>query len=258
MARHTLHDRLLEGFLWRLAGRPDADAFALRGGMLVRAWFPERGRWASDVDLVCSLPYDLSDMRRRMYEVLATPAPDGVDLDFERFRLDSIWPDDAHPGMRLFVQATVDDGAGKRSEFDELHVDFTFDLPIWPRPQRVAIRDREMLVCPPAMLIGRKLRVTSELGRRFWRPKDMADLWMMLRHRPPTHVELGESIERTFDGDASRSIVDALAPARWATPYAAMRWGRFASQHRELRVPRDIRPVVDEVRARLQPIVKGH
>lgn len=224
--------------------------------MLVRRWFPDQGRFANDVDLVCTLPYDAKEMRARVREVLAASANDGVEMDFERFRLDSIWPDDAHPGMRLFVQATVD------GEFDELHVDFTFDLPIWPRPTRATVRDREIWVCPPAMLIGRKLRVTSELGRRFWRPKDMADLWMMLRHRAPATAQLGETIERTFASvqnvDALLSVREALAPARWTTPYAAMRWRRFASKHRELRVPRDIVPVVDEVRAHLEPILKGH
>ena len=157
-------------------------------------------------------------------------------------------------GCVWFVQATVD------GEFDELHVDFTFDLPIWPRPVRATIRDRQMWVCPPSMLIGRKLRVTSELGRRFWRPKDMADLWMMLRHRRPGQDELGEAIERTFSPgtDALAAVREALAPARWTAPHAGMRWRRFAAKHRSLRVPRDIAPVVAEVRTHLAPIVKGH
>ncbi len=47
-ATDALHHRLLEGVLLRLARLPDAAHFILRGGMLLRRWFPRR---ADDLDL---------------------------------------------------------------------------------------------------------------------------------------------------------------------------------------------------------------
>src|SRR5438874_2047748 len=85
-ARH----RLLGGFVRRIAEGADADAFALRGGMLVRHWFPESRRPARDVDLVCRLPYELHAMRARFARTLARDAEDGVVFEADRFRVDPI------------------------------------------------------------------------------------------------------------------------------------------------------------------------
>src|SRR5687768_9450643 len=93
--------RLLEGFLLRLATVRDADAFALRGGMLVNQWLPEAHRWIDDVDLVCALLYRPHDLRLRLHEVLRREAGDGVDFD-DRFRVDAV-TFSGHPGLKLFA-----------------------------------------------------------------------------------------------------------------------------------------------------------
>src|SRR6478736_1679262 len=49
--------RLLEGVLLRLARRPDAGAFVLRGGLLLRHWFRPLSRTADDLDLVAAFPF---------------------------------------------------------------------------------------------------------------------------------------------------------------------------------------------------------
>jgi hypothetical protein len=51
-AKPTRH-RLLGGFVRRIAEGADADAFALRGGMLVRHWFPESRRPARHRTRTC-------------------------------------------------------------------------------------------------------------------------------------------------------------------------------------------------------------
>jgi hypothetical protein len=121
-ARH----RLLEGFVLRLALQPDADAFVLRGGMLLRQWFPALGRPALDLDLLCALPFDVQDLRHRLRAVLAQPVGDGVTFTPERFRLDPIWVNTPAPGLRLFAVGRVDE------ELADLRVDVTFGLRPWP------------------------------------------------------------------------------------------------------------------------------
>ena len=116
---HPARERLLEGFLMRLAIARDAEAFALRGGMLVRSWVP--GRRVRDLDLVCSLPYQPRAIETRLREILATHVDDGTTFDAERFRVDR-WPS----GLSVFAIGELD-GAIAR-----LVVDLTFQLDIWP------------------------------------------------------------------------------------------------------------------------------
>jgi hypothetical protein len=245
-ARH----RLLEGFLLRLAGAPDAEAFVLRGGMLVHQWFPHVGRRARDIDLVCLLPHDPADLRQRLAAILAdTRATDGVTFDAERFRIDPLWPDSPHPGLRLFASGRTDDGSG------EVSVDLTFGLDVWPAAQRHELAlDRGLAplwVCRPEMLIGRKLRVTADLADRHWRPKDLADLWLMTRRGCPRGV-LGEAIERTMPDVGE--VAGLLDQPWWSEPRAATRWRRFGRGARSA-VPDRLATVVQDVRAALAAVV---
>ena len=250
--------RLLEGFLLRLAQDRDADAFVLRGGMLVRHWFPTVGRTARDVDLVCRLPFDIDDLRGRLGAILATVVDDGVAFEPRRFRLDCIRPDDAHPGLRLFAAGRAD------GWFGEMSVDLTFQLDVWPtatrRPLACERGAAEIWVCQPEMLIGRKLAVTSQLGRRHWRPKDLCDLWLMFQRFPQVPVVLGDAIERSFSRESALHRLDDVfaQPSWWSERTASARWQRFIRPVPRLSVPRDLETVVDEVRCRLAPITRAH
>src|SRR5687768_14688386 len=97
MADKPVRHRLLGGFVRRIAEGGDADAFALRGGMLVRHWFPESRRPARDVDLVCRLPYDVRAMRALFARTLAREVGDGVVFEADRFRVDKIQTATPHP-----------------------------------------------------------------------------------------------------------------------------------------------------------------
>src|SRR5262245_33644674 len=84
----ALRHRLLEGVLLRLARLPDADAFVLRGGMLLRLWFRPLPRPAGDLDLVSTVPFDVDETARRLVPLLADRGvDDGVTFDAERFRI---------------------------------------------------------------------------------------------------------------------------------------------------------------------------
>jgi hypothetical protein len=248
-ARH----RLLGGFVRRIAAGDDADAFALRGGMLVRHWFPESRRPARDVDLVCRLPYDLRAMRALFARTLARDAADGVVFEADRFRVDRIQTATAHPGMRLFA-------VGRASgDFGEISIDTTFAMPIWPD----AVRDDLRLgggkvpfwLCPPEMLVGRKLQVLAELGPYRWRPKDLSDVWMILRGSPPSGL-LAEAIERAFAGHDHAPIQDLLNGSFWTDRAADVRWSRFAGQLPRGVVPTRATTLAADLRSALRALEK--
>ncbi len=124
-----MRQRLLEGFLLRLAAVRDADAYALRGGMLIHQWMPETRRSVGDIDLVCALPYQPRDLRQRLHEVLRRDANDGVVFDAERYRVDPMIHS-GHRGLELFAAGRAD------GVFAEITVDLTFQLDVWPAATR--------------------------------------------------------------------------------------------------------------------------
>lgn len=249
-ARH----RLLGGFVRRIAAGPDAEAFALRGGMLVRHWFPTSRRPARDVDLLCRLPYDLRAIRRVFARTLAHDAGDGVVFEADRFRVDPIQTATAFPGMRLFAVGR----AG--GDFGEISIDTTFAMPIWPDAVRTELRlgggDVPFWVCPPEMLVGRKLQVLAQLGPQRWRPKDLSDVWMILRGSL-TGRALGEAIERAFAGFDHAPVDELLAPAFWTDRSADLRWSRFAGQLPRGVVPERATTLAADLRAALVPFAKA-
>jgi hypothetical protein len=248
-ARH----RLLNGFVRRLAVGDEADAFALRGGMLVRHWFPKSRRPARDVDLVCRLPYDLAAMHAVFARILARDAADGVVFEADRFRVDRIQTATPHPGMRLFAVGR----AG--GDFGEISIDTTFAMPIWPDAVRDRLRlgpsDVPFWLCPPEMLVGRKLQVLAQLGPQRWRPKDLSDVWMILRGELTTE-RLGEAIERAFAGYDHAPVEDLLGDAFWTDRAADVRWSRFVGQLPRGVVPARADILAADLRCALQPFTK--
>lgn len=251
-AKPTRH-RLLAGFVRRIAAGADADAFALRGGMLVRHWFPESRRPARDVDLVCRLPYDLRAMRGLFARTLAHEAADGVVFEADRFRVDPIQTATPHPGMRLFA-------VGRASgAFGEISIDTTFRMPIWPAAVREELRLRDgavpFWVCPPEMLVGRKLQVMAQLGPHGWRPKDLSDVWMIVRGAP-TSACLGEAIERAFAGHDHAPLEDVLARSFWTDRTADVRWSRFVGQLPRGVVPERAGVIAEDLRSALRAFTR--
>jgi hypothetical protein len=248
-ARH----RLLGGFVRRIAEGADADAFALRGGMLVRHWFPASRRPARDVDLVCRLPYDLRALRALFARTLALDVGDGVVFEADRFRIDPIQTRTPHPGMRLFAVGR----AG--GDFGEISIDTTFDMPIWPDAVRGELRlggsEVPFWLCPAEMLVGRKLQVLAQLGPHCWRPKDLADVWMILRGSLAGGA-LGEAIERAFAGYDQAPVEDLLLAAFWTERAADLRWSRFVGKLPRGVVPARATEVVADVCNALRPFTK--
>lgn len=254
-ARH----RLLDGFVRRLAAGPDADAFALRGGMLVRHWFPESRRPTRDVDLVCRLPYELRAMRALFARTLSRDAGDGIEFEADRFRVDRIQTATPHPGMRLFAVGRV------RGAADEITIDTTFDMPIWPDATRGDLRTGSgepvpFWLCPAEMLVARKLQVLAQLGPRHWRPKDLSDVGMILRGpllaRSPSSGCLAEAIERAFAGYDHAPVEELLNDAFWTDRSADMRWSRFVGQLPRGAVPDRAEVLAAEIGNALRPFTK--
>lgn len=245
-AHEVVHRRLIDGFVRRVAADPEAEAFALRGGVLVDHWFPTMGRTVRDVDLVCAWPFDPARARASVLALVARDLGDGVQFA-ERLRADVIWPDTPHPGLRVVIPGRVGGVSG------ELHADLTFRLPVWPEARIDRLRTGEGLrVCRPQTLAARKLVVSMTQGPRAWRPKDLVDLWWMIEHAPLGASDVGEALERI--GALAEWLDGPARPTFWLDPIAEGRWARFLHRHPRLEVPADLARVVGDVQARLTPL----
>lgn len=223
-------ERLLDGFVRRIARSREADAFALRGGMLVRTWSERRS--IRDADLICRL--SPPGIRRVIRDVLADGAHDGVVFD-ARFRIDR-WPGGS--GLTLFAAGEVDGTAA------EMVADLWFEP--WPRVTRGVVAGSELWLCPHELVIATKLGVLAELGPRHWRPKDLADIWIALRRFPRTRA-LGEAIEQA-------AWHEVLSAAWWREERAALRWERHAVRED---LPLELDAIAGEVRHALSPYARA-
>ncbi|MGF1579769.1 MAG: nucleotidyl transferase AbiEii/AbiGii toxin family protein [Gemmataceae bacterium] len=255
-----IHHRLLEGILLRLARLPEAHQFILRGGMLMRLWFRPLLRLANDVDVVATFPFSVDETARRFVPLLSDRGfDDGVILDHERFRAEGIWLHTNFPGVRLFGAGEVD---GIEEEFS---VDVTFGEPLVPEPE---LGEYPMLgcgltaslwMCRPETILGRKLHALLQMGRRHWRPKDINDIRLLLRHMPMNLDDLTAAIEVSFTSRGD-TIDDARSLFRqhswWTTKTSAARWHDFVRTSNDQEVPPDLLGVVANISERLDPILE--
>jgi hypothetical protein len=254
-ARH----QLLEGVLLRLARRPDAGDFILRGGLLMRYWFRPVPRPADDVDLVATFPFDVEEASRRFLPVLADEVGDGVTFDPERTRVTGIRLDSGAPGVRVFATGT----AGGEE------IDFNVDITFGPTPRPAPVLGElpttcgavaRLWVCRPESVAGQKVQALWHRGALGWRPKDLADLRLLLTRVPMDPQELRKSIT-AYLRDLGHTLEDARAlfgpESWWGMKMCSARWRDFVRESRGPGAPRDLAGVVAEVAGRLAPILEG-
>jgi Nucleotidyl transferase AbiEii toxin, Type IV TA system len=252
--------RLLEGVLLRLARRPDAGEFVLRGGLLMRHWFRPLPRPAEDLDLVATFPFAVEEAARRFLPVLADGAVgDGAAFDGGRVRFEGIWLDTGNPGVRVFASGEV---GGTEVEFN---VDITFGPPPRPAPvfgeiPTVCGEAARVWMCRPEAVVGHKVQALWHRGMLGWRPKDLNDLHLLLTRVSMVAADLRGAIA-AYLADVGAAGDDARAmfgPASWwGMKLASARWLDFVKLSREQNPPRDLAAVIAEVAGRLGPILEG-
>jgi hypothetical protein len=250
--------RLLEGVLLRLARRPDAGDFILRGGLLMRHWFRPVPRPAEDLDLVANFPFSVEDAAARFLPVLSEGFSDGVAFDTDRARVEGIWLETGTPGVRVFAS-----GAAGGAEAD-FHVDITFGP--YPRPAPVfgAIptacgEAARVWMCRPEAVAGHKVQALWHRGMLGWRPKDLDDLRLLLARVPLDDADLRQAIAAYLadvggTGDDARAL---FGPASWwSMKLCSARWQDFVKSSRGQGAPRALADVVAEVAGRLAPVLE--
>lgn len=235
----AMRHRLLAAVIERLART--TEAFVLRGGLATRAWIAPLPRPTRDLDLVGDFGFDVEDTLRRLQPALACEVDDGVVIDRERLVARGIWLDTAFPGVHVELPI----GLGRVDQ--TIGIDIGFRDPLVPPAVTWAGGVRAVR---PETMLGWKLHGLADM-REAWRPKDLADLWLLATRVPLEAAALPAAIAAAFEsrgmttGDAARALV---AP-HWETKAARVRWARA----RDL----ELAAVLAELRERLAPVLPG-
>jgi hypothetical protein len=228
----AVRHHLLAGVIDRVART--GDDFVLRGGMLTRIWIDPAYRSTRDLDFVGDFAFDVEATRARFATALALALPDEIVVD--GLTAEGIWLDTAFPGVRLRLAI----GLGRAD--DALAIDVGFGDPLVPEPIRLATGIRAVR---PETQLAWKLHALAEMQASF-RPKDLADLWLLA-----THVALDPALVALAIPPAFESRGFTLAAARvldapyWATKTSRVRWEPYRERIGELAA------VVETVRAML-------
>jgi hypothetical protein len=99
---------VVERFLYRLAGSSHKNSFVLKGAMLFLAWEGRLHRPTKDLDLLGSGSPDVLDVTRRIRDVCAVPADDGIVFDLAGIAGERINEDAEYEGVRVRVPASLD------------------------------------------------------------------------------------------------------------------------------------------------------
>jgi len=190
---------VLERLLYRLSTSAYAEAFVLKGAMLLTSWFEDAHRATRDLDLLGFGDPSPDAMIAAFREILAADVADGVEFDLDALRVDQIRAELENGGLRLRTTASisgariavmVDVGFGDALEPGAEVIDYPSMLDL-PAP-RLPAYARETV-------IAEKFQVMVALGRANSRMKDFYDVWLLRQSFPFDDDRLTRAIAATFE-----------------------------------------------------------
>jgi Nucleotidyl transferase AbiEii toxin, Type IV TA system len=213
-ALQALRHYLMAGVVERVA-RTSQD-FVLRGGYLTRAWIDPLPRPTVDLDYVGDFAFGIDDTIARFAPALAYVLDDGIVIDPPKLVARGIWLETAFPGVHLDI------AIGMERADQRLGIDIGFGDPLVPP---AAAWENGARVVRPETQLAWKLHGLVEMADQ-WRPKDLADAWLIATRVSLDPAALPPAIAAAFEsrGFAIAQATGLLDDARWTTKSARVRW----------------------------------
>ena len=259
LALHArVRHRLLEAVVLRLARLPEAGGLVLRGGLLLRHWFRPLIRPAQDLDLVADRPLTLGDAAAWLPLFADNDVHDGVRFDPTRVRVEAIWEQTVHRGLRFQAWGQFGDDEGL------VQVDITGGPAPTPPAEWGTLPTASghfayMKLCRAEHVLGQKIQALWHMGEERWRPKDLFDLSVLLERTSIDVTVLHETL-RALMAEIGASMAEAhgvLGPGLWwQTKRAAARWSDFASVGWGRTAPSELATLLECVRPRLASLLE--
>ena len=231
--------------LGRLADAPCRDSYFLRGSLLTRSWVGAERRSAQDIDLLAGYAHN---PKRTMAELTAAllKQPEGPCF-FGPPRFQKTWVESDFPGLKMTL-TTADAG-------DVIQIDIGYGDPVIAE-QPVQLPDgRRLRAVAPEVMFGWKLHGLYE-SDGWWRPKDLADLWLMQAHVSLSQETLRLAIAEAFSSRETPlwKLHRLLTCAMGRSAGSRRRWRALLRGAVVRQVPHDLSAVIAEVAGFLRPI----
>lgn len=207
-----------ERFLYRLSRSPHAEKFALKGAMLMVAWFGETLRPTRDIDLLGFGDVSETELSRVLRAVCAMEVEfDGMEYDAASIRIEEIRNEDAYGGKRATLRASlgasrlaiqIDIGVGDAVHPAAEWLDYPGLLDL-PAPRLKAYRKETV--------IAEKLHAMVRLGEINSRMKDFFDIHTLASRENFDEAPLRNAILATFERRQT-PIPDGV-PAALSAPF---------------------------------------
>lgn len=203
----------MEKFLLRLSKSKYAEAFILKGALLLRVFGIGEMRTTKDIDLAGSIAESVSDAESVIRSCLLETEieEDGLSFDLESIRGEEIREHQSYGGIRVKFEAFL--GSAEIN----MQIDIGFGDAITPRPVLIEVPqllDEEHISIKGYTLesaIAEKFEAMVTLDMANSRMKDFYDIWFLSTTQPFNMENLSEAIRATFKR-IKTDIPTALTP----------------------------------------------
>jgi len=247
----------MERFLYRLTRSRHANAFILKGGLMLTVWKAPSSRPTMDIDLLGRTANDVSTLVVIFRELCEQDVePDGLAFDASSVTGEVITEDAAYEGVRIRCRGSL--GPAQVT----LQIDVAFGDVIVPQPE---FNDWPTILDLPAprlrgysreSTIAEKLEAMVRFGVVNSRLKDFFDIWLLSRQFDFDGETLSAAIGATF---ASRQSTIPALPVGLSTIFGedqarARQWREFVRRNRLGSAPEEFAAVIVSVADFLTPV----
>ncbi|MBO6794722.1 MAG: nucleotidyl transferase AbiEii/AbiGii toxin family protein [Balneolaceae bacterium] len=247
----------MERFLYRMASTEYANAFILKGALLLKATGIGQSRPTKDIDLLSESTEDIKVLEDVFRTCCAVPLDDGLLFDAASVRGIEIREEQAYQGVRVtftgnlgnaIISMQVDIGFG----------DAVTPGPVWIEyPTLLEHESPKLQGYPLETVVAEKYQAMVALDLANSRMKDFYDIWFIAGTQRITGGELGAAIKSTFQRrktELPAEIPTALTPIFSRDKDKVIQWKAFNRKLKDTEAPGELSEVVEKLQYFLWPI----
>ena len=251
----------IERFLYRLSQSPYADAFVLKGAMLLQVWLADSSRPTRDLDLLGFGDVSAEWLSELFATVCEQPvAADGCQFHAKSVTVAAIRAGDEYGGRRVTLSGhlgsarlriQVDVGIGDRVTPPAEWIDYPTLLD-FPQPRLRAYRAETT--------VAEKLHAMVVLDLQNSRMKDFFDIWRLAQKYSFSGELLTAAVQDTFQHRRTAipvGLPTALTAGFGQNPAKARQWQAFLKKNSLSHVAEDFNSVVGLLARFLGPVLQA-
>lgn len=247
----------MERFLYRLAQSKHAQAFVLKGALLLRTWGASMSRPTMDIDLLGRTPNEISAIKSQITDAIEIDLDDGLRFDTESVQVEQITEDAEYEGVRVRFLGHL--GTARIA----MQIDIGFGDAVFPEPTLVELPSilgsdhYSMLGYTRESAIAEKVDAMLRLGSINSRMKDFHDIWLLSRSFDYAGLVLSEALALTLE---TRGTDIPPTPAAFTTQFIDEKqnqWQAYLQRMSDTIAPSDFQLIISQTQAFVQPVLRN-